>query len=126
MAEKHDICASDEVLEGELKKVKVGRASVILTRLPSGEIRAVSSRCPHHGADLAFGCITGFMESKVNGEDKEKLTLTRCGEILRCPWHGFEFDLMTGEPSVAPPAATRMRLRFYTVHEENNRVVITT
>jgi 3-phenylpropionate/trans-cinnamate dioxygenase ferredoxin subunit len=34
--------------------------------------------------------------------------LTREGEILRCPWHGWEFDLHDGR-SVVDPEGTRVR-----------------
>jgi len=36
----------------------------------------------------------------------------REGEILRCPWHGWEFDLATGR-SVFDPE--RMRVKAYPV-----------
>jgi 3-phenylpropionate/trans-cinnamate dioxygenase ferredoxin subunit len=32
----------------------------------------------------------------------------RRGEILRCPWHGWEFDVRTGQ-SFFDPARTRVR-----------------
>jgi 3-phenylpropionate/trans-cinnamate dioxygenase ferredoxin subunit len=34
--------------------------------------------------------------------------LQREGEILRCPWHGWEFDLTTGR-SVFMPAEVRVK-----------------
>ena len=33
---------------------------------------------------------------------------SRPGEILRCPWHGWEFDVKTGQ-SWYDPAKTRVR-----------------
>ncbi|MCG8446964.1 MAG: Rieske 2Fe-2S domain-containing protein [Hyphomicrobiales bacterium] len=121
MSTRHDVCASKEVTIGTLKPVKVGRMTVVLARLPCGSLRAVSGRCPHHGARLEFGCITGLTEAI--GRDAMKME--REGEILRCPWHGFEFDLVSGEPAVAPPSARSMRLRFFDVAEDNERVLVT-
>jgi nitrite reductase/ring-hydroxylating ferredoxin subunit len=43
------------------------------------------------------------------------------GRILRCPWHGFEFDLATGR-SLADP--TRLRVKTYSVVVENGQLVI--
>ena len=35
---------------------------------------------------------------------------SRQGEIIRCPWHGWEFDIRTGKSWCDP---TRMRVRQY-------------
>lgn len=119
---RHDVCAVGEVTAGRITPVTVGRRTVLLTRLPSGEARAVLGRCPHQGAPLEFGCITG--ETVMNGSGK--MRMCRQGEILRCPWHGFEFDLASGEPAVAAPGGGRMRLRFLAVETEGDRVVVVT
>lgn len=112
------LCAAESVRTGALTPVTVGRARALLTRLADGELRAVAARCPHQGADLGFGCLTGVVEPDGCGA----LRLARDGEVLRCPWHGFEFDLRSGEPLVAPPAGRRMRLRFLPVAERDGRV----
>lgn len=120
-AKKHDVCSSEELVTGELKPVKIGRTTIVLTRLPSGDVKAINGRCPHHGAKLEFGCLTGYAHS----EERENIDMSREGEILRCPWHGFEFDLQTGDPVVTPLEANAMRLRFFEVAEENGRVMVT-
>ncbi len=45
----------------------------------------------------------------------------REGEILACPWHGWEFDLLTGEG-----LADKRKLRLYPVSIEEDTVFITT
>ncbi|WP_026379225.1 Rieske (2Fe-2S) protein [Afifella pfennigii] len=119
-ATRYDVCAAEEVRVGALTPVPFGRATLVLTRLPCGSLRALAGRCPHQGAALQFGCVTGLMEGECDGAIAE----SRAGEVLRCPWHGFEFDLASGEPVVAPPAARRMRLRFFDVSEEAGRVIV--
>jgi nitrite reductase/ring-hydroxylating ferredoxin subunit len=47
--------------------------------------------------------------------------MDRPGQILRCPWLGFEFDLASGE-SVADHG--RLRLRRFNVEIENEAVFI--
>ncbi|HLK16524.1 MAG TPA: Rieske 2Fe-2S domain-containing protein, partial [Fimbriimonadaceae bacterium] len=37
-----------------------------------------------------------------------EIFVEREGEILRCPWHGWEFDLATGE-SVCDPQGYRVK-----------------
>jgi nitrite reductase/ring-hydroxylating ferredoxin subunit len=114
---KHRVCRVDEVADNAMLPVAMGRGTVLLTRLPSGEIKAIASRCPHQGANLAHGCVTGLAYS----DQPNVLSMDRPGQILRCPWHGFEFDLSSGE-SVADHG--RLRLRRFNVEIENEDVFI--
>ena len=45
----------------------------------------------------------------------------REGEILACPWHGWEFDLLTGKAL----ADTRRHLRLFPVTVEDDTVFVT-
>lgn len=119
---RHAVCKLADVTVGKLTEVKVGRSTVVLSRLPSGEIRALSGRCPHQGAALGHGCIAGFVDAEV----PNVLRMARDGEVLRCPWHGFEFSLIDGEPTVPSPAAMPMRLRFYPAEIVGEDIVVTT
>lgn len=119
---QQDVCAATDVRPGTLHQVTAGRREIVLTRLPGGEIRAFAGRCPHHGAPLAAGCISG--EVVMNGGGTP--CMHRAGEVVRCPWHGFEFDLVTGAPLVEAPAGLPMQLRFYATEERDGRVVLTT
>ena len=47
---------------------------------------------------LMASIIVGLPESEVPGCYR----LSRPGEILRCPWHGWEFDLRTGKSHCDP------------------------
>ena len=46
----------------------------------------------------------------------------RESRVLRCPWHGWEFDLETGEKLF--DVTERARVRTYPVSVEDGRVVI--
>ncbi|MGM0742605.1 MAG: Rieske (2Fe-2S) protein [Pseudomonadota bacterium] len=120
MAKEHEIAASDDIRTGEMTPVRLGRSTIIVTRLPCGTLRAVSGRCPHMGANLQFGCITGMAQ----GPEYGKIEMTRENEVLRCPWHGFEFDLRTGDPAVPAPRAQAMKLRLYETREHDGRVYV--
>lgn len=119
---RHTICKANDVKVGQLTPANIGRASIVLVRLPSGDIRAVSGYCPHQSAPLQHGCVSGMTEGDVPNE----LTFGHCGEVLRCPWHGFEYSLVTGEPLVPAPAIGRPRLRIYDVEIEGDDVVVLT
>ena len=58
-----------------------------------GRLFAYRNVCPHAGAPVCAGkiCSTTLPSHVYEYE------LAREGEILRCPWHGWEFDLFTGE-----------------------------
>jgi len=69
-----------------------------------GEFFALRNACPHQGGPLCQGVLSGFAVPGAPGEYR----YLRRGEILRCPWHGWEFDVRTGR-SYFDPAATRVR-----------------
>ena len=116
---RHFVCRLDEVAPGVIKPVTAGRGTILLTRLPAGEIKAVGGRCPHQGANLQYGCLTGYVTSDCPND----LHSERPGQILRCPWHGFEFDLSDGR-SVADHGKLRLRQFSVEVEDENVFVVI--
>jgi nitrite reductase/ring-hydroxylating ferredoxin subunit len=72
-----------------------------------GRLVAYRNVCPHAGAPVCVGKVCG---TTLPGEVGQ-YTLAREGEILRCPWHGWEFDLLTGEHLVDE----KMKLRAYDV-----------
>jgi 3-phenylpropionate/trans-cinnamate dioxygenase ferredoxin subunit len=73
---------------------------------------AVLNRCPHKGAELCRGSILGYLFADAPGElryDPDRV-------MLQCPWHGWEYDLETGESYVP-----RSRIRSYRVDVEEGR-----
>ncbi len=67
----------DQLPEGRVMTVVAGRRSVALTHW-QGSYGAFDNRCPHQGGPLGEGSI-------------EK-------GWLRCPWHGYDYDPLTGTP----------------------------
>jgi nitrite reductase (NADH) small subunit len=116
------VCKTADLEVGRLLPASVGRTPVVVTRLPSGEIRAFYGRCPHQGAALSGGCVVG----RVDGGDVHSLCVGRPGEVIRCPWHGFEWDLVDGLPLAPEPGAGPMRLRFYETAVDGDDVVVLT
>jgi nitrite reductase/ring-hydroxylating ferredoxin subunit len=53
---------------------------------------AIRNRCPHQGAPLCRGPISGTMLPSNPDEYRPAMA----GGVVRCPWHGWEFDLETG------------------------------
>ncbi|MDB5688757.1 MAG: Ferredoxin subunit of nitrite reductase and ring-hydroxylating dioxygenase [Sphingomonas bacterium] len=94
---RHVVAALAEVPPGSRKLVQVKGRDVALFNV-AGELFAVLDRCPHAGASLCRGGLTGLMSATGPGQYE----LSREGEILRCPWHGWEFDLRTGKSCAEP------------------------
>lgn len=97
MSKKYEVCFADEVPAGSRKIVDVAGRSIGIFKIEDGYY-AVRNACPHRGAPLCKGAIDGY----VTGEKPGEFAFQRDGEILRCPWHGWEFDLKTGESVFNP------------------------
>ena len=101
---RHVVARTDEIADGASKLVNVeGRAIAIFNN--KGEFFAIANRCPHEGADLCKGKIVALIESDEPGV----VRISRHGELVRCPWHGWEFDIRTGK-SYCDPARTRVKI----------------
>lgn len=121
MAEKKQFTAGPiaDFPVGKFKIIDLDGREIGITQLKSGEFRAVRNVCPHKGAPVCKGPIGGTTLPSEVGE----LIYGRAGEILACPWHGFEFDLLTGDELIQSGKPTR--LLMYPVAVENGYVVVT-
>ena len=106
----------DDIKPGERKIVEIGGRSVGVFNV-DGEYFAVLNRCPHQGGSLCSGRQTGLVTSSRPGQ----YTTSRAGEIIRCPWHGWEFDLRTGQSWFDPRA---VRVRRYDVSVEPGALLL--
>ncbi len=100
---RYVVATVDEIPPGGRKIVEVAGRSIGVFNI-GGEFYALRNSCPHQGGALCEGRLSGLLLATVPGE----YTYTRRGEILRCPWHGWEFDVRTGQ-SWFDPARTRVR-----------------
>ncbi|MEM0990826.1 MAG: Rieske 2Fe-2S domain-containing protein [Pseudomonadota bacterium] len=107
-----------DLAEGKLTPSRLGSAPILLT-LVDGRPIAFARRCPHQGADLEAGKVVGL----VSAEEGCLVADPSC-PVLRCPWHGFEFDLLTGDPVVAAPDHRPMRLRRFDVTVRGDELFI--
>ena len=88
----HVIAAVDEIPPGQRKLVDIKGRGIVVFNL-GGDFYALTNRCPHRGGSLFHGIQTGLVESKEPGE----YCYSRVGEMVKCPWHGWEFDIRTGK-----------------------------
>lgn len=88
----HVVANVEEIAPGTSKLVTVKGREIGIFNI-KGEYFALLNKCPHQGASLCRGSIVGLVTSNAPGEYK----VTRQGEIVRCPWHGWEYDIRTGQ-----------------------------
>jgi 3-phenylpropionate/trans-cinnamate dioxygenase ferredoxin subunit len=97
----------DEIPPGSRKLLEVGGRAIGIFNV-GGEFFAIRDRCPHQGASLCRGELYATLDSAGPGDYAHGGSQL----ILRCPWHGWEFDLRSGRSSCDP---TRIRVRRYEV-----------
>ena len=100
---RHVVGTVAEIPPGSRKIVEAAGISIGVFNV-RGSFHALRNRCPHQGAPLCLGSVKGTALPSAPGE----YLWAREGEILRCPWHGWEFDILTGR-SICSPEAIRVR-----------------
>lgn len=93
----HVICKTSELPPGARRIVDVAGKSVGIFNI-GGEFFALRNVCPHQFAPLCQGKVTGYCEHSAVAEFR----WARDGEIIRCPWHAWEFDIKTGRSIFNP------------------------
>lgn len=83
---------ADEIPLGGKKIVQIDRLSIGVYHLESG-FHGILNFCPHQGAELCKGTVHGTYRPGEVSEFNPALE----GRVLRCPWHGWEFDIVTGK-----------------------------
>ena len=94
---RHVVAAVDELPPGTRKFLEIDGRPIAVFNI-KGEYFGLLNRCPHQGASLCEGPLIGLAQSTDPGE----IEYTKLGEIIRCPWHGWEFDIRTGQSYVDP------------------------
>jgi len=85
--------------EGRVKTVTANHKGICLTHY-KGKFAALDNRCPHQGGPLGEGSIE-------NG-------------LLRCPWHGWDFDPCSGKP----PGGYDDGIDTFPVKEEDDAIYV--
>ncbi len=115
---EYRVCATQDVPRGEKRAFTVKNIPVIVVHSQQDTFYALYRICPHQHGDLNYGLLGGLPEASQPGKDFE---YTREGEILRCPWHSFSFDVATGACLTAP---YKLRVKTYPVMVHGEDVYI--
>lgn len=104
---KHVVARAADIPPGGRKLVTVRGRPIAVFNL-GGTFYGLLNRCPHQGGPMCEGVLTGLIEADTPGIYR----YSRAGEVLRCPWHGWEFDIRTGQSWCDPE---KVSLRNYSV-----------
>ncbi len=116
---RHVVDAVEQMPPGTTRLVRIGGRSIGVFN-DQGRFYALRNVCPHHGAPLCLGSVSGLMRPSAphaydySGDDEGD-------RVVHCPWHGYQFRLSTGR-SVTKPE--RMAVRKYRVEVEDGHVVL--
>lgn len=99
MARRVKVAQVGELSPGQGKLVQVDGNDIALFNV-NGTFHAVGAACPHEEGPLHEGEVDG--------------------ETIVCPWHGYDFDVKTGQCSVD----SELRVPTYTVKTEGSDVFI--
>jgi nitrite reductase/ring-hydroxylating ferredoxin subunit len=113
---KYVVFPLKDLAPGNRKVVNIGGRPIVIFNI-NGELFALLDRCPHQGGQLSRGQLTGLVEASEPGQ----YCYSRPGEILRCPWHGWEFDVRTGKSWCDP---SRIRTKSYNVAVESGSKLV--
>ena len=87
----HPVARVGEIPPGGRKIVEIGGRSIGVFNV-DGEFFALRNRCPHQGGPLCEGQVLAAIAATGPGEYERG----RPGDIVRCPWHAWEFSIRTG------------------------------
>jgi nitrite reductase/ring-hydroxylating ferredoxin subunit len=85
---------------GERRIVELGRRSIGVFRV-GDRFYALNNHCPHQGGPLCLGRTSPWAVSSGPGDFRMETETA----LLACPWHGWEYDLETGQSFLGPGEA---------------------
>lgn len=117
MPERHKVGDVEEFArEGSRIIVDVGGMEIAVFRTRDGYY-AAGNYCVHQGGPLCEGALSGRVTAAADGwtweYDPEEY-------YIHCPWHGWIFDIRTGENVNTP----RYRVPTYEVAVEDGEVYL--
>ena len=113
---RHVVANVEDIQPGTRKIVTVNGREIGIFRI-GDDFYGLINRCPHQGAPLCRGEIVSRLVAPSPGDYR----LTRSGEMIRCPWHCWEFDIRTGQSLCDPNS---VQARTFDVAMEPGRALV--
>jgi nitrite reductase (NADH) small subunit len=119
-----DVGAVEEFTEGASRVVNVKDRELGIV-LWDGQPYALRNLCPHMQGPLGDGVVAPRL---CASSPLDRFGADRTAPVLVCPWHGWSFDIRSGEGVFeerrGPKRAFRYRVRRYDARIEDGRVLV--
>lgn len=112
---RHAVCRLEDLPPGTRRTIDLDGRSICLLNV-AGVVYALRDTCPHQGASLCRGTLGSTMMPSSPLEYVVGLE----GRVLRCPWHGWEFQIDSGVSLFDP----RIRVKVYPVAIEDGEIIL--
>ena len=111
---------ASEFKDGDRQIIRLGEDEIGIFR-HEGAFYAYSNFCLHQGGPACEGLIIASVEERLR-PDKTSMGLHFSEDRMNfvCPWHGYEYDMKTGEQV----ADRRLKLRKYDVVQKGDDVYV--
>ena len=97
-----------------------GRAGIGIFNV-NGNYYALRNICPHKRGPLCTGEVAGRSTTTAPPSLTDGFVdYEREGEIIRCPWHAWQFEIATGECLVDP----KMRVKTYPIIIDGEDIIV--
>jgi nitrite reductase (NADH) small subunit len=113
-----DVGSIADFAVGKFRLFQIDGIEVGVLRTSSGKWYGMRNLCPHRLAPLCAGQVSGTM---LPCDKEDELEYGMEDRILRCPWHGYEFDLETGRALFGAHVG---RAQVYGVVTKDGRVYV--
>ena len=119
MAEKL-VGKASEFKDGDRRIVFAGNTEIGVFK-DRGEFHAYSNYCLHQGGPACEGLIIAKVEEKIAPDCTSKgMYFSDAETHFVCPWHGYEYDIKTGECV----SDRKLKLRKYKVVQKGDEVYV--
>ncbi len=109
-----------EFKDGDRRIVFAGEVEIGLFK-DNGQFYAYSNTCLHQFGPACEGLIIAKVDEPLNADKTSRgMQFSETELHFVCPWHGYEYDLRTGECV----ADRRMRLRKYDVVQKGDELYV--
>lgn len=115
---KYRICDIADIPQGEKRAYIIKNVPLLVVHSRQGAFYAIYNRCPHQHVPLSEGVLCGIT---VAGQPGDDFIYTRDAEIIRCPWHGFSFDVTNGQ---CLAASERLRVKTFSLSIDQHNLFV--
>jgi nitrite reductase/ring-hydroxylating ferredoxin subunit len=117
---EHVVCKEEELEPGERILVELEGRDIAVFNV-DGELYAYTNWCVHQAGPICQGTLSGTRTASFDSETLETtLKWEKEGEILTCPWHGWEYDVTRGDCL----SRAKIRLITHDVRSSDGAVIV--